>query len=447
MNPSHLFDFAGIGIGPFNLGLSALSAPIEDLNGIFFDQRASFDWHSGMMLQGTHLQVPFMADLVTMVDPTSPYSFLNYSKQQGRLYNFYIREDFYLLRQEYNMYCQWVIQQLDNLRFGHRVHRVEFLEDLGIYRLTVEDLAKNEVHEYYARKLVLGTGNTPFMPNSCKHLPEACHTANYLHKKEEILSKENITIVGGGQSSAEIFSDLLNEQDRYGFGLKWITRSPRFFPLEYSKLTLEMTSPEYVDYFHALPAGKRDQLNAKQKNLYKGINFDLINDIHEQLYQKSLNGPMDVEIRTCSEMKSVAKNDDGLEVEFLHLETEQAYQVNTQQLILATGYETRIPAFLSPIRDRIQWDDKNRFDVARNYSIDTAGDSIFVQNAELHTHGFVTPDLGMSAYRNGYIINQLAGKEIYPLETRIAYQSFGAGVNPKGEQEETEAIQGAFSLN
>ena len=39
----------------------------------------------------------------------------------------------------------------------------------------------------------------------------------------------------------------------HGYRLNWVTRSPRFFPLEYTKLTLEMTSPEYVDYFHALP--------------------------------------------------------------------------------------------------------------------------------------------------------------------------------------------------
>ena len=47
----------------------------------------------GMMLEGTHLQVPFLADLVTLADPTSPYSFLNYLKEKGRLYPFYIREN------------------------------------------------------------------------------------------------------------------------------------------------------------------------------------------------------------------------------------------------------------------------------------------------------------------------------------------------------------------
>jgi L-lysine 6-monooxygenase (NADPH-requiring) len=35
------------------------------------------------------IQVPFLADLVTLADPTSPYTFLNYLHEQGRLYRFY----------------------------------------------------------------------------------------------------------------------------------------------------------------------------------------------------------------------------------------------------------------------------------------------------------------------------------------------------------------------
>ena len=41
-----------------------------------------------------------------------------------------------------------------------------------------------------------------------------------------------------------MYADLLAEQEAHGFELNWVTRSPRFFPMEYTKLTLEMTSPE-----------------------------------------------------------------------------------------------------------------------------------------------------------------------------------------------------------
>ncbi|MEG2825515.1 MAG: SidA/IucD/PvdA family monooxygenase, partial [Acinetobacter sp.] len=73
-----MLDFIGIGLGPFNLSLASLLQNKSSLNYAFFEQKAQFDWHAGMQLPNTVLQVPFMADLVSMVDPTSPFSFLNY---------------------------------------------------------------------------------------------------------------------------------------------------------------------------------------------------------------------------------------------------------------------------------------------------------------------------------------------------------------------------------
>ena len=51
-----IYDVAGIGVGPFNLGLAALSEPLEDLDCVFLDRRESFDWHPGMMLEPAQAQ-------------------------------------------------------------------------------------------------------------------------------------------------------------------------------------------------------------------------------------------------------------------------------------------------------------------------------------------------------------------------------------------------------
>ena len=72
-----MLDFIGVGLGPFNLSLASLLHEKSDLNYLFFDQKTQFEWHSGMQLPNTMLQVPFMADLVSMVDPTSPLSFFS----------------------------------------------------------------------------------------------------------------------------------------------------------------------------------------------------------------------------------------------------------------------------------------------------------------------------------------------------------------------------------
>ncbi|MEV4953346.1 lysine N(6)-hydroxylase/L-ornithine N(5)-oxygenase family protein [Paenarthrobacter nitroguajacolicus] len=423
-----IYDVAGIGVGPFNLGLAALSEPVENLDCVFLDRRESFDWHPGMMLEPAHLQVPFMADLVTLADPTSPFSFLNFLKQTGRLYRFYIRENFYPLRAEYNQYCQWVAGQLESVRFSTDVLDVTYID--GVYRLSVQGPAGAEVLR--ARKLVLGTGTSPYVPDSCAGIVDAgglvLHNADYLSRKSELQSKRSITIVGSGQSAAELYYELLQEIDVYGYQLNWVTRSGRFFPLEYTKLTLEMTSPEYVDYFHSLPGEQRDSLIKSQKNLYKGINSDLIDDIYDLLYTKSLSGMVDTQLHTHSSL-TAAEWDATTGTHTLRLHHEehgQGYSLESEAVVLATGYTYKEPAFLAGIQDRIRRDAKGRFDVERNYGTGVEPGEIFVQNAELHTHGFVTPDLGMAAYRNSCILREITGREVYPIERSIAFQQFGA---------------------
>ena len=46
-------DFVAIGIGPFNLGLACLAEPL-DLDGVFLESRAEFDWHPGHAARRRH---------------------------------------------------------------------------------------------------------------------------------------------------------------------------------------------------------------------------------------------------------------------------------------------------------------------------------------------------------------------------------------------------------
>ncbi|MCC3302683.1 lysine N(6)-hydroxylase/L-ornithine N(5)-oxygenase family protein [Arthrobacter sp. zg-Y895] len=424
-----IHDLLGIGVGPFNLGLAALTDPLPELDALFLDSSSGFDWHPGMMLESAHLQVPFMADLVTLADPCSRYSFLNFLKQTNRLYRFYIRENFYPLRAEFNAYCRWVADQLPHVRFGEHVTGIRHDSSSGLYEVTARTSAGPR--RYRARRLVLGTGTQPYLPPAAAALrgsgATVLHNADYLSRRQELQQKRSITVVGSGQSAAEIYLDLLEGMDAHGYELNWVTRSGRFFPLEYTKLTLEMTSPDYVDYFHALPGATRDRLVAEQKNLYKGIDSDLINTIYDTLYAKSLNGDPRTRLLThtelCGGTFDAASGRSTLQLH--HAEQQRTSALETDAVVLATGYAYREPEFLAGITDRIRRDDAGRFDVDRWYGVGTEPGEIFVQNAELHTHGFVTPDLGMAAYRNSAIIREILGREVYSVETGIAFQDFG----------------------
>lgn len=427
MNDQHTFDIIGIGIGPFNLGMAALLQPVNDVSAIFFDQAEDFNWHPGLMLDNATLQVPFMADLVTMADPTSPFSFLNYVKQTGRIYRFYIREDFFVLRKEYNAYCRWVAAQLLSCCFSHEVTAVEYDAGRQRYAVVVHNRNNGTSATYYTRKLVLGTGTLPYVPEFAKApgLKNVIHTSQYLHQKAALLETGSVTVIGSGQSAAEVFQDLLPAA-RDGMPLHWFTRADRFFPMEYSKLTLELTSPEYVDYFYHMSPEKRRQILSRQNPLFKGINYDLINGIFDTLYEMSVETDIPhIQLRPNSQLDHITAAADGSsDLHFTQVQEQLQFTHTTGAVVLATGYKYREPAFLEGIRDRIARNADGNYEVQRHYAIDHNGAEIFVQNAELHTHGFVTPDLGMGAYRNSMIINRIAGREIYQVETKIAFQQF-----------------------
>jgi len=420
---SRVHDLVGIGLGPFNLGLACLTEPIDALDAVFLESKPGFEWHAGMFLDGAHLQTPFMSDLVTLADPTSPYSFLNYLKQKGRLYSFYIRENFYPLRVEYDDYCRWAANRLSSVRFGTTVTEVSYDEEGELY------LVRTAAGETYrARHLVLGTGTVPYLPEACRGLGgDLLHTSAYMHRKAELREKRSITVVGSGQSAAEIYHELLSEIDVHGYQLNWVTRSPRFFPLEYTKLTLEMTSPDYIDYFRALPEETRYRLEKQQKGLFKGINSELIDAIFDLLYQKDVasgDRPLPTRLLTNSSLVSARYHDGSYTLGFHQDEQGKDFEIRSEGLVLATGYHYEPPAFLAPLRDRLRFDGHGRFDVARNYSIDVTGRGVFLQNAGVHTHSITSPDLGMGPYRNATIIRELLGSEHYPVEKSIAFQEF-----------------------
>lgn len=429
MNQPIIYDVAGIGIGPFNLGFAALTDDMPQLKCIFFERNKSFDWHPGMMLDFATLQVPFFADLVTTADPCNRFSFISYLKQNNRLFQFAIKEDNYISRREYNLYCQWVASRLTMLCFSTNVTGIYYDEELEHYEIETANINTGIKTTLFSRKLLIGAGNVPYLPPCCQGLKNnhCFHSAAYLYHKAAILQQESVTVIGSGQSAAEIFYDLLLHNNCFPGGIHWFSRSNRFFPMDTSKLSFEMTSPDYIDHFYRLSAQQKKKTLNGQSALYKGINQELLAAIYKQLYQRDLYASQPpVRIAANFELQAIDEINAGeMALDFFHMEEDKHVRHATNAVIAATGYKQHIPDCLENIKDRIRWNEEGLFDVQRHYTIDKNDNEIFVQNAELHTHGFSAPDLGMGAYRNAIIINKLLGYEHFLVEKKIAFQSFG----------------------
>ncbi|MFH8371317.1 lysine N(6)-hydroxylase/L-ornithine N(5)-oxygenase family protein [Streptomyces sp. NPDC018031] len=447
--PATPVDLAGIGIGPFNLSLAALAHGLPRLRTAFYDQRPAFHWHPGQLIPGTTLQVPFLADLVTLADPTSPWSFLNYLRTRERLFPFYVAERFHIQRAEFDAYCRWVSDQLPTLHFGHRIDAVRWDPHHALFELDHTQLtADGESHtpgRTHARHLVLGIGSAPHVPAPLRPLADApdtpvIHSADYLDHRTRLLAAGHITVIGSGQSGAEIFLDLLRHRPHGAERLHWLARTPAFAPMEYSKLGLEQFTPDYTRYFHSLPQPVRDDLLPRQWQLYKGIDQDTIAAIHDELYLRTLDGGWpDAVLTPGVTVRTATRIPTGrLELDLTHQQQGSHSRLTTDAVVLATGYRERsVDTLLAALAPHIRRDTRRRprIDAHHRLVLDPAvTGTIYVQNAERHTHGVGAPDLGLAAWRSAVILNSLTGAATFPLPARTAFTTFGLHPAPGNGQ-------------
>ncbi|GAA2918005.1 lysine N(6)-hydroxylase/L-ornithine N(5)-oxygenase family protein [Streptomyces mexicanus] len=441
--PDAPHDLVGIGIGPFNLSLAALAHPLSELDTAFYDQRPRFRWHPGQLIDGARIQVPFLADLVTLVDPANQWSFLNYLKARERLFPFYFAERLHIERAEYDAYCRWVSDHLPGLYFGHQVDAVRWNPEHRLFEVDYTQLDTDGEAEAlgraYTRNIVLGIGTEPHIPDPLKPLtgsPGApvVHAADYLDHRDTLLTAGHVTVVGTGQSGAEIFLDLLRHRPAGAERLTWIGRTEAFAPMEYSKLGLEHFTPDYTRYFHALPEPVRDRLLPTQWQLHKAVDADTLAAIHDELYHRSLHGGWPdavltpgVRVRTAGRVASHT-----IELHLEHTQQGTRSRLTTDAVVLATGYRPRpLLPLLAGLDPYLRRDSSDRPRIDEHYrlvldpAVTATGCHAYVQNAELHTHGVGTPDLGLAAWRSATILNAVTGTDTYPLPARTAFTTFG----------------------
>lgn len=444
-------DVVGVGIGPFNLSLAALAEPLRELDVLLLDAKPRFTWHPGLLLEGTRLQVPFLADLVTMVDPTSRWSFLSYLREHDRLFPFYFTERFHVARREYDAYCRWVAGQLPSCRFGARVDALRW--DAGAGRFAVEYTGSEGTAAVRARHVVLGVGTEPIVPPGLAHLTgdRVFHTAEYLDRLPGLTGARDVTVIGSGQSGAEVFLDLMHRAPETGWHVTWLTSAPGFVPMEYSKLGLEHFTPDYTRFFRTLSQELRDRVVPSQWQLYKAISADTLADIFDLLYDRTIDGgDPGATLMPVVTVESAAGAEGRLELRCRHEQQRTSFVHRTDAVALATGYTARRPAFLAPVEHLVEWDEQGRYRVDDDYRVamaPTVTGSLFVQNAEEHTHGVGTPDLGLGAWRSATILNALTGGSAYRLPQRTAFTQFGVpdaanpAVPPRPASGASEAVR------
>ncbi|RBL92033.1 lysine N(6)-hydroxylase/L-ornithine N(5)-oxygenase family protein [Chitinophaga flava] len=408
-----VYDVLGVGIGPSNLSLSALLYPQNEISSLFLDKKFSFAWHNGMLMPEAGLQVSFLKDLVTLVDPTNPFSFLNFLKEEGRLYRHSMTRFPSIKRKEFNQYYNWAISKMANLRFGCDVVDVTFLQDRFLLNSTSGMFA--------AKHLVVGVGLVPYIPDFMKtHLSnEVFHSSEYLQRKD-IVANKRVAVIGGGQSGAEIVNNLLNESSGDGpLSINWITRRYNYLPIDDTSFTNELYTPAYSEFFFKLPLNIKDKLLDYQKLTSDGISQDTLQNIYNKLYEMEVieNRPRMCHLSPGMEVKEVAVNGSSRRITCVSMQKDVTV-LDADIIILATGYQHKIPAFMKNIQGEFRNGDQI-VSMNEDFSIrwdGPAGHKIFIQNGNKRIWGVPNPNLSLNAWRSAKIVNSLLNTERYLLK-------------------------------
>lgn len=406
------FDLFGIGAGPANLSLAALSVKAPYLKAYFCDSQPKLIWHQGMLISDSKLQVSYLKDLVTLVDPTNPYSFLNFLHQKGCLYQF-ITSDFQKIsRLEFSNYLNWVFNSLDSVHGNEQALSVEYSSNKSFIVTTSKDV-------YETKNLVLGNGLSPYTPECCLDFinEDIFHNSQFLYKQQNFADKR-VAVIGGGQSGAEILLNLISDNDNRPSEIYWFSKAQNFLPIDDSPFTNELFTPQYMQYFYALPNQQKQSLLEEHRLASDGISNITAQEIYRKLYEFKFikDAGEEIYLLPSHKLTGVVKHKDEYLLTIDDLANNKKKDFKVDKAILCTGYKHKFPNYLSNLKNKIHVDNNDNLVVNTDYSLswdNTDNCSIYIQNGARHSHGIADPNLSLLAYRSAIILNTIAKQDIY----------------------------------
>lgn len=413
---SNAYDLLGLGIGPFNLSVAALAQSAPKIRTAFFDQKQEFKWHHGLMFSASILQTSFLKDLVTPVQPTNPYSFLAFLVEKKRFYDFLAGRFTGVTRVEFNEYLAWAADKMSNLHWGIAAKEA-LLNDDTTLSITFDDGRVERT-----KNLVLGTGMKPFLPHwSEPFLGEHCfHASGYLSNKRCFESKR-ITVIGGGQTGAEIVLDLLTNQHRQPKEVLWISNLPRFSPLEEGGFVDQIFTPGYVKNYLTLPKGSQQDEVASQKLASDGLTPSTVDELYREIYRRRHLSSDACKVTLLSGRNVIAMERNGASYQLTSQSaiSAQTEQQHTDVVVLATGARPALPDFMEPLLPRLSLDENGLPKLDSSYMLEWDGPNnlqIFGLNLGLSSHGIVDPQMSLMAWRAATILNRVVGTDLFDLE-------------------------------
>jgi lysine N6-hydroxylase len=168
-----------------------------------------------------------------------------------------------------------------------------------------------------------------------------------------------------------------------------------------------------VRYFHGLAPARRKELLGAQQLASDGISADLLERVYRRMYE---NDFVDEHRVPCAvlpgrELHRAVSTVDGWRLDLAQCDTGAPETLRADTVVLATGYEFRLPEFLRPLADRIPVASDGQLALDADYSVPwdgPAGNKLFFLNAGRHSHGIADPNLSLASWRAATVLSSIA---------------------------------------
>ncbi|MFM7219661.1 MAG: lysine N(6)-hydroxylase/L-ornithine N(5)-oxygenase family protein [Nodosilinea sp.] len=430
-----IFDLVGVGFGPANLALAiALHEEVEikqyrDLKTVFLEAKPEFMWHPGLLLEDMSIQVSFLKDLVTLRNPCSRFTFLNYLKEEGRLDSFINLQNFFPTRLELNDYFRWAANQFKHqVCYGKKVVALLPLslsdkDTIDAIEVVFRDSSSGQTESYVSQNLVVATGGRPKMPEgiSIQSNGAVFHSSEFLHCIHRQYPNQDFpyrfVVVGSGQSGAEILYYLANHYPKAkvtgtirGFGYR---------PMDDSNFVNEIFFPQEVDAFYSFSDTDRAQfLKDYHNSNYSVVDLSLIRQIYALLYKQKIKGDDRIKILSFLQLDNVSETAGEVTAQFTQLMQKQVINIECDALILATGYDhSNQHPILERLSPYLVKDQAGDYCLKRNYCLKSHPNflpNIFLQGLCEKTHGFSDTLLSILPIRASKIVDSLLPTPAFP---------------------------------
>jgi lysine N6-hydroxylase len=400
-----IYQCVGIGVGPSNLSLASLLYPYKGFHNAFFDRKPEFAWHDGMYFPGATLQVAIFKDLVTLSDPTNPFSFISYLHAEGKILHFLNARFDAVPRREFRNYLKWASDLNENVHFGEEVMQVRFDGHF---------IVETEKRSIRAENIAVGVGTEAHIPSFARnHIsPTQFHVSEYGARAKSLKAKR-VVIVGGGQSGAEAFlSAITCERDLLPKQVIWISRRENFLPLDDSPFVNDYFMPSFSDYFFGQDTAYRRAFLERNVLASDGISEKTIREIYQRLYvlrfiEDCGNVSVLMPGRTVEQVWHDGRQW-GLAVTHDATKSEEG-AVYADIVIWATGFRCAPMPFLDPLVSRLEYEDvEARIDANFAAVWDGPADRrIFMLNVARRQRGLAEPNLSLIAWRSQCVIDAM----------------------------------------